>query len=274
MRCIAMGLLMMMLPALVQAERQVGGLRFSQQPATIEAAGEQRLYPLMALTTPGVQTPVYAVKGLVRYSHVPGDGYLQLTSHFGAKGAFFSKTLAPSGPLAKITGSSDWRPFTLPFYAAGGDPETGKPLLPEKLSLAVFLPESGTVSVRNVGVYEYLPGEDPLASSGQWFGTDTGAWIGAVAGSAVGFWGAVIGLLAGRGRARVFVTSSVNVLLLAGVLGTAAGLFALMGGQPYAVYFPLLLIGVIILAVFGALRGNLTARYEHLELQKMQAMDV
>ena len=41
-----------------------------------------------------------------------------------------------------------------------------------------------------------------------------------------------------------------------------------------SLYFPLLLIGVILVVVFGKLRGTLFARYEQLELQRMQSMDI
>jgi hypothetical protein len=43
--------------------------------------------------------------------------------------------------------------------------------------------------------------------------------------------------------------------------------------QPYAVYYPLLLLGVIIVAVMAMLRRTLSARYEQLELKRMQSMD-
>jgi hypothetical protein len=49
---------------------------------------------------------------------------------------------------------------------------------------------------------------------------------------------------------------------------------ALATVQPDAVYYPLLLIGIILVVVFGKMRGNLSARYEQLELKKMQSMDV
>jgi len=49
---------------------------------------------------------------------------------------------------------------------------------------------------------------------------------------------------------------------------------AVATAQPYAVYYSLLLIGIILVVVFGKMRGNLSARYEQLELKKMQSMDV
>jgi len=52
------------------------------------------------------------------------------------------------------------------------------------------------------------------------------------------------------------------------------GVVALVTAQPYAVYYPLLLIGIILVVVFGKMRGSLSARYEQLELKRMQSMDV
>ena len=53
------------------------------------------------------------------------------------------------------------------------------------------------------------------------------------------------------------------------VLGAAAW----MVGQPYAVVFPLVLMGALLVIVVGTLRRSLPARYEALELKKMRAMD-
>jgi len=52
------------------------------------------------------------------------------------------------------------------------------------------------------------------------------------------------------------------------------GVAAVATAQPYAVYYPLLLIGIVLVVVFGKMRGNLSARYEQLELKRMQSMDV
>ena len=67
---------------------------------------------------------------------------------------------------------------------------------------------------------------------------------------------------------------SANALLLIGIGSLGSGVAAIAAGQPYAVYYPLLLIGIILVAVFGKLRGTLSARYEQLELKRMQSMDV
>jgi len=241
---------------------------------TIEAAPGEQFQLLIELSDPGISLPVYALKGMIRYENVEGDGFLQLDSHFGAEGTFFTKSLASAGPLGKISGSSDWRPFSLPFYANSGDSVDGTSSLPEKLSLGLYLPGSGTVSIRGVGLYQYANGEDPMQSMGQWISNRNAALFGAIGGSLIGLWGALIGVVSSRGKARRFVLGSANALLSIGIVSLVGGVATIVAGQPYAVYYPLLLIGVILVAVIGKLRGTLSARYEQLELKRMQAMDI
>ena len=64
------------------------------------------------------------------------------------------------------------------------------------------------------------------------------------------------------------------MLLLIGIASLGGGVAAIAAAQPYVVYYPLLLIGIILVAVIGKLRGTLSARYEHLELKRIQSMDV
>ncbi len=250
------------------------GELIGEDTLTIVAAPGKQFQPLIELSDPGISSPVYALKGMIRYENVEGDGFLQLDNHFGARGTFFTKSLAPEGPLGKISGSSDWRPFVLPFYANSGDQAGGTSLLPEKLSLGLYLPGSGTVSIRAVALYQYASGEDPLQSTGQWISNRNATLLGVIGGALIGLWGAVIGVVSSRGKARRFVLGSANALLLIGIASLGGGLAAIAAAQPYPVYYPLLLIGVILVAVIGRLRGTLSARYEQLELKRMQSMDI
>ena len=235
----------------------------------VEATSGGTTVELAAIEDPPITTSVYALRGLVRYTDVSGQAYLQLDSHFGDRGSFFSKTLAASGPLAALTGSADWREFVLPFYAGDGSER----LTPEALTFGVVLPGAGRVEVRDVALYQYAAGEDPLAVGGQWFGARAGILIGAIGGTVIGLWGALIGVLAARGRAKGFVLMSAGVLFVVGVGSLVAGVTALLTQQPYAVYYPLLLVGGILAVAMFALRRSLPQRYEALELDKMRAMD-
>lgn len=244
-----------------------------EQTLAIVAEPGKPFQPLIELADPGISSSIYALKGMLRYENVEGDGFLQLDNDFGANGSFFTKSLAMTGPLAKISGGSDWRPFVLPFYLNNGDQADGAVPFPEKLALGLFLPGSGAVSLRGVGLYQYANGEDPLQPGGHWIGNRAAILLGAIGGSLIGLWGAMIGVVSSRGKARRFVLGSTTALLVIGIVSLGMGVAALAASQPYAVYYPLLLIGIILVAVMGRLRRSLAARYEQLELKRMQSMD-
>jgi hypothetical protein len=68
---------------------------------------------VLTIVQPKITTDFYALTGEVRYDNVEGDGFLEMWSHFGEQAAYFSRTLGVAGPMAKLTGTSDWRAFTL-----------------------------------------------------------------------------------------------------------------------------------------------------------------
>lgn len=261
------------LSSVLPAEELVKVVSFAKEPLTTSAVPGEQFQLLIALDEPGITSSVYALKGMVRYEDVQGEGFLQMDNHFGERGTFFTKSLAPSGPLGKISGSSGWRPFTLPFYASSADQADAAAPLPEKITLALYLPGSGTVSIRDVALYQYAAGEDPLQSTGQWFSSRNAGLLGGIGGALLGLWGALIGIVSSRGKARGFVLASANAMLVIGIVCLVGGVAALATAQPYAVYYPLLLIGIILVAVMGKLRGTLSDRYEQLELKRMQSMD-
>ncbi len=151
-------------PGGVLAEEPVKAMAFFNEPLVLSAVPGKHRHLLVVLPQPGLSSPVYALKGMVRYEGVAGDAYLQMNNDFGDKGTFFTRSLAPSGPLGKITGDSDWRPFVLPFYADRGEHGGEEP--PREVTLALHLPAAGTVSIREVRLYQYAAGEDPMAATG------------------------------------------------------------------------------------------------------------
>lgn len=256
-----------------QAEEKTQAMTFFEEPLTITAVPGKQRHLLVVLPEPGISSPVYALKGMVRYENVEGEGFLQMDNHVGEMGTFFTKSLAAAGPLGNISGSSDWRQFVLPFYASNGDQSDSAAPIPVELTLSLYLPGAGTVSIRDVELYQYASGEDPMQLAGQWFSNRNAALMNGVGGGLIGLWGALIGFLASRGKARVFVLGSANALLFIGIAALVGGAVAVASSQPYAVYYPLLLIGVILTFVIGGIRGTLSARYEELELKRMQSMD-
>lgn len=263
-----------LLSSSLYAEEKVRAMTFFEEPLTITAVPGKQRHLLVVLPEPGISSPVYALKGMLRYENVQGDGFLRMDNHFGETGSFFTKSLESTGPLGKITGSSDWRPFVLPFYAGGGDLADGATPIPGEITLSLYLPGSGTVSIRDVELYQYASGENPLGAAGQWFDERSAGLLGAIGGALMGLWGALIGVLSSRGKARHFVLGSANAILIIGVAGIVGGVVAFASDQPYAVYYSLLLMGLIVVVVTGILRRTLATRYEQFELKRMQSMDV
>jgi hypothetical protein len=58
-----------------------------------------------------------------------------------------------------------------------------------------------------------------------------------------------------------------------GVFSVIVGIAAVAVGQPYAVWFPLLLLGVLLLAILPLRLRQYQRGYEDLELRRMASMD-
>jgi hypothetical protein len=223
----------------------------SDQPQTI---------PLFAVDRPfeGRAPPAgrYHLRGEVQPAGIVGRGYLEMWSVFSGRGRFFSRTLAETGPLGVLTGSSAPHAFVLPFDAL-------EPIAPERIEVNVFLPPGGAVLLGPLELGEGWPDElaGPLAAS---------PW-GAAAGSILGLLGALIGTLIGMGRGR-----RVALLLLDGaiVLSALLLLAALAARASWiGAGAELWLPGAIGAAVFLPLRGIARRRYQNLELSRIRAMD-
>lgn len=229
--------------------------------------GRRRTLQVLSIAEPGVGPPAYGLTGEVRHENVEGRGYLEMWNHFSGGEAYFSRTLADSGPLRHLGGTSDWRPFTLPFRISPHD------WRPERLVVNVVLPGGGTVYLRRLKLAQYREASPAGAVAGAWWGKRTARIISGIVGITLGLLGGLTGMLAGRGRARWFVMTSLAAESALGVPIFVAGLVALLLSQPYPVYSPLLLIGLI-LAVLPALGlRTVRQRYERQELRKMKARD-
>jgi hypothetical protein len=231
------------------------------------AQGQPRLVNVLTVERPAISNARYAIIGQVRFDGVEGTGYLEMWNHFPDGGRYFSRTLATMGPMKSLSGSSDWRPFVLPFFNKEGGPP------PTRLEVNVALPGRGTVYLGPVRLVQYGPNEDPLAVAGQWWSDQGGGMLGGIAGSILGCLGAMVGWLAATGRARRLALGTLKLMILVGVIALAAGGFALLRSQPYAVYYPLLLLGGLCVVIPAGLFRSIRKRYENIELRRMRAMD-
>lgn len=259
-------------PAVTLAERtghSAGVFEVAARPG-------QAAQPVLTIGRPQVTRDLYALRGEVRYRDVVPAGYLELMNHFADGAAYFTRSLAESGPMARLSGTSEWRPFVLPFSVANPNGSSSG-LRPEKLELSVALPGSGSVTLRAIELVEFTPGENPLAGSsgaaGAWYSERAAGLFGAVAGSVLGLCGALIGTLAGLGRARGLVVGLSRAMIVLGGIALATGLAAFALGQPWYVAYGPLLTGCIALAVFGGLQRVIRTRYEQIELRRIAAAD-
>jgi hypothetical protein len=110
---------------------------------------------LLTITNPPIKAMHYALVGEIRYTDVQVAAYLETWNVF-PEGRYFSRTMgAPgSGPMSQLSGTSDWRSFTLPFD------RTGTRQAPTHIELNLFLPGRGTVLVGPIKLTEF-PADPP-----------------------------------------------------------------------------------------------------------------
>ena len=227
------------------------------------SAADAGTFPLAVIDRPPVRGAGYAIEGRLSYADVRGTGFLQMWSVFPNGDRFFSRTLAASGRQGVITGDSGLRSFALPFFLTGSE-------RPSRLEVDLVLDGSGTVRLGELRLVTLEPG----GNRGWWSGRAAGL-VGGIGGSLIGILGAVLGALVPRRRARRAVLA---VMACCGVVGAilivVGGAAALLLSQPYAVYFPLLLGGGILTAVFVPGYRRTRGAYADAELRRMRAMDM
>jgi hypothetical protein len=108
-----------------------------------------------------------------------------------------------------------------------------------------------------------------------WFDVTHYAWIpGAAYGVAAGLMGGLVGWLAPRGRARSFIVRAWFALWAVALLLLAAGFVALAKGQPWGVWYALLLPGAVGTLVVGANAPVVLRAYQKVEERRLAAKDL
>lgn len=108
-----------------------------------------------------------------------------------------------------------------------------------------------------------------------WFDANHYAWIpGTAYGLAAGLMGGLVAWLVPRGRARAFILRSWFVLWAAAVGLLAVGFVALALGQPWGVWYGLLLPGAIGTLVVGANSFVILKTYRQVEQRRVAARDL
>lgn len=115
-----------------------------------------QLIEIAKIEKPAATLRAYMLRGKVKFEGVGGEGFLEIWNHFPEpkKGAYFSRTMAETGPMGKLRGSSPWKDFILPFTF---DDATFP--MPEKIQFNVYLPQNGTVWLSDLELVEFPPAE-------------------------------------------------------------------------------------------------------------------
>jgi hypothetical protein len=98
-----------------------------------------------------------------------------------------------------------------------------------------------------------------------------GGLLGAGAGIMGGIYGTAVGLLAPQGKARGFVFGMHFTFLALGVLLLVAGVTAVSTGQPYGVWYALLLPGGLITFLMLMFLPMVRMRYQQAEHRRLEA---
>lgn len=111
-----------------------------------------------------------------------------------------------------------------------------------------------------------------------WFSTETSALVGGIGGAAVGILGGCVGAAAGvlapKGKGRGWVLGTMTSCAALGCLLFLAGIIAVSTGQPYGVWYPLVLLGALMTGVLGGLIPVVRKRYAEAEQRKLDAEDL
>jgi MFS family permease len=98
-----------------------------------------------------------------------------------------------------------------------------------------------------------------------------GVYYGAIGGSVLGSLGGVLGSVSGwmsrRGRARGLVLGGFSFFALFGFVNLGLAAYALWTGQPRAIWYPMLLIGIVLAPLFTLLKPMVRKRYENFEMR-------
>lgn len=241
------------------------------QIKTIELKGEVRQPIVLGeITEFKIDQPRYAITGLIRYSNVPGTGFLEMWNYFPGGGQYFSRALGTE-QMAPVAGNSDWRRFTLPFYMDGAATK----MSPERLVLDLVLPQGGTVSLAQIELHQFTADQNPLtAFVGGWWKPESANIYYQILAPVFFIWSIVVSTLAYRGKSRAFVIGSLKASAVFGLVLLGTLIFGYLTVQPLHILLPLGIGAAIFLSPSLFHLSSLNKRYAQIEERKMAAYDL
>ncbi|MDA0667400.1 MAG: hypothetical protein O3A95_02350 [Planctomycetota bacterium] len=114
-----------------------------------------------------------------------------------------------------------------------------------------------------------------IADPTPWFDAETGNLLGAFVGAGIGVIGGTLGAVAGtlspKGKGRNFVIRGMMTMAGFGFITLVVGVIAVIGGQPYHVWYPMVLLGGMLAGLFGGLTPLICKRYNEAEARRLDA---
>lgn len=238
----------------VQANEATGELQI-----TFSVTGPHS-FPLFEVPLTAIEDCVLEYRAEIRSQDLHGTACIEMLCEFAPGEQYFSRALD-----SYARGTTEFRACATLFSLQAGQ-------RPQKVWLGVYAEGSGTVFLRNLSLWKGKAGlgmiMDP-ANPGLWWGI-----AGAAFGCVSGLWGAALGWLAWKGRARGFALGTTCCYMVFGLVCLAYACVVLVqGGDLWRVFPPLQLGGLaFLLGVFGYFM--LRRRYQVVEEQRMAAIEL
>jgi len=251
-------------PSLPTSETENGISIISISPENTDAGAVQ----LLNIGNPGVTATIWAIRGNIRYEGVSEDSFMEMWSYLGENEHYYSRTLQKHGPMATISGSSDWRPFVVPFFSNENAPTLSN------LQLNIIYGGEGVISIGPLEIVQFAPGEDPLGGIGDaWWSARQAGLIGGLFGGLIGLLGALIGILTASGRFHSVVVNLLRLMIGVGLSALVLAIAAFLLKQPYAVWYPPAILGFIGTTIGFVLFPVVNRALQIREERRIKAMD-
>ena len=111
-----------------------------------------------------------------------------------------------------------------------------------------------------------------------WWNDQTAGMIGGFAGTALGLWGAMFGVTAGimvpKGKGKRAIRILVYPMIAVALVALAVGIVAITKDQPRSVWYPLLLLGGILIIQLAWMIPLLEFTLRKIEKRKLEAEEL